>query len=151
MSATPPPSSSHPVSRLIAYFKGHPTGFYFFFWGELAERCSYYGMLAILTFYLNETLKFSEADSSRWAYYFQAATYLTPLIGGIIADRFLGKYWTIVGFSVPYVIAQLLIGIETDWIVMVALFLCAMGSRKSCRYFLLRGNRTTCVELTVNG
>jgi POT family proton-dependent oligopeptide transporter len=101
-----PTKSSNPFVQLYNYFRGHPTGFYFFFWGELAERCSYYGMLAILTFYLNETLKFSEADASRWAYYFQAATYLTPLIGGIIADRFLGKYWTIVGFAVPYVIGN---------------------------------------------
>ena len=29
----------------------HPRGFWFIFWGELAERCSYYGMRAILTFY----------------------------------------------------------------------------------------------------
>lgn len=105
MSQTPA-TSSNPFGKIIAYIKGHPFGFWFLFWGELAERCSYYGMLAILTFYLNETLKFSEADASRWTYYFQAATYLTPLIGGIIADRFLGKYWTIVGFAVPYVIGN---------------------------------------------
>jgi POT family proton-dependent oligopeptide transporter len=42
-------------------------------------------------------------DASRWVNYFIAATYLTPLIGGYIADRYLGKYWTIVGFAVPYV------------------------------------------------
>lgn len=111
MSAPHSEPSSNPLIKLVNYFKGHPIGFWFFFWGELAERCSYYGMLAILTFYLNETLKFSEADSSSWSYTFQAATYLTPLIGGIIADRFLGKYWTIVGFAVPYVIGNWLMTI----------------------------------------
>ncbi|MBL8823882.1 MAG: MFS transporter [Planctomycetia bacterium] len=110
MSQTPA-TSSNPLSKIIAYIKGHPFGFWFLFWGELAERCSYYGMLAILTFYMNEKLLFSESDSSRWAYYFQAATYLTPLIGGIIADRFLGRYWTIVGFAVPYVIGNWLMTI----------------------------------------
>jgi dipeptide/tripeptide permease len=108
MSASPP---SNPFSKIVAYIQGHPVGFWFLFWGELAERCSYYGMLAILTFYMNETLKFSEGDASRWSYYFQAATYLTPLIGGIIADRFLGKYWTIVAFAVPYIIGNWLMTI----------------------------------------
>ena len=31
----------------------HPTGLYFIFWGEFAERCSYYGMRAILGMYMN--------------------------------------------------------------------------------------------------
>src|SRR5205823_14406817 len=44
------------------------------------------------------------------------------------ADRFLGKYWTIIGFSVPYVIGQLLIGVGSETTVMLALGLCAMGS-----------------------
>ena len=59
---------------------------------------------------------------------FKMACYFLPLLGGWLADRYFGKYWTIVGFSVPYVIGQLLVGIETDWIVMIALASCAMGS-----------------------
>lgn len=106
----------------------HPIGLRFFFWGEFAERCSYYGMRAILPLYLTTRLGMPDDKASEWYYMFKMACYFLPLLGGWLADRYLGKYWTIVGFSVPYVIGQLLVGIETDWIVMVALFLCAMGS-----------------------
>jgi dipeptide/tripeptide permease len=107
---------------------GHPIGLRFFFWGEFAERCSYYGMRAILPLYLTTRLGLPDEKASEWYYMFKMACYFLPLLGGWLADRYLGKYWTIVGFSVPYVIGQLLVGIETDWIVMIALALCAMGS-----------------------
>lgn len=107
---------------------GHPKGLYFFFWGEFAERFSFYGMRAILPLYLTTKIHLSDEDASTWYFAFKMACYFLPLLGGWLADRYLGKYWTIVGFSVPYVVAQLLIGIEQDWIVMLALALCAMGS-----------------------
>ncbi len=131
------------LSRVKNYISGHPKGFWFFFWGELAERCSYYGMNAILLLYLVDTLKFAKDDASRWVNYFIAATYLTPLIGGFIADRFLGKYWTIVGFAVPYVLGNALmvwtltpadvIRLESGfsippYILLVALIILAFGS-----------------------
>jgi POT family proton-dependent oligopeptide transporter len=114
-----PPAPSKP---------GHPIGLRYFFWGEFAERCSYYGMRAILPLYLTTKLGMPDEKASEWYYTFKMACYFLPLLGGWIADRYLGKYWTIVGFSVPYVIGQLLIGIENDWVVMLALTLCAMGS-----------------------
>ncbi len=106
----------------------HPIAIWFFFWGEFAERCSYYGMRAILPLYLTTKLGLPDEKASQWYYLFKMGCYFLPLLGGWLADRYLGKYWTIVGFSVPYVIAQLLIGIENDWVVMLALALCAMGS-----------------------
>lgn len=117
-----------PPNDTIAASQGHPKGFWFFFWGEFAERCSYYGMRAILPLYLTTQLKMPDDKASEWYYSFKMACYFLPLLGGWLADRYLGKYWTIVGFSVPYVIAQLLIGIENDWVVMLALAMCAMGS-----------------------
>jgi dipeptide/tripeptide permease len=106
----------------------HPIGFWFIFWGEFAERFSYYGMRAILPLYLTTQLKLPDDVASQWYYLFKMGCYFLPLLGGWLADRYLGKYWTIVGFSVPYVIAQLLIGVEQNWVVQLALFLCAMGS-----------------------
>src|SRR5579871_4070466 len=70
----------------------HPIGFWFFFWGELAERCSYYGMRAILGLYMVERLGFLEENSHSAMHTFMAACYLLPLVGGWVADRFLGKY-----------------------------------------------------------
>jgi len=112
----------------LATANRHPTGLKFFFWGEFAERCSYYGMRALLPLYLTTRLGFPDAKMNEWYYAFKMSCYFLPLLGGFLADRYFGKYWTIVGFSVPYVIGQLLIGIESEWTVMFALGLCAMGS-----------------------
>jgi POT family proton-dependent oligopeptide transporter len=106
----------------------HPPGFKFFFWGEFAERCSYYGMRAILALYMTEKLGVDKADAGTFMSLFIAACYFFPLVGGYVADNFLGKYWTIVLFSVPYVVAQLLVGIEDRYVVFGALMLLAMGS-----------------------
>ncbi|HMP01889.1 MAG TPA: MFS transporter [Gemmatales bacterium] len=106
----------------------HPPAFYFFFWGEFAERCSYYGMRAILPLYLTGILQFSEADATALYSYFKAACYLLPLLGGYLADRYFGKYWTIVGFSIPYVIGQFLLCVPEQMMLIVALILLAGGS-----------------------
>jgi solute carrier family 15 (oligopeptide transporter), member 1 len=107
---------------------GHPPGFWFFFWGEFAERCSYYGMRAILAKYMIEKLGVAEGDAGTFISLFIAACYFFPLIGGYIADNFLGKYWTIVLFSVPYVVAQFVVGTEDKYVVFGSLVLLAMGS-----------------------
>jgi dipeptide/tripeptide permease len=108
--------------------KGHPIGFWFFFWGEFAERSSYYGMRAILTLYMTQRLGVAEEDGATFMSLFIAGCYLLPLLGGYVADNFFGKYWTIVGFSAPYVIGQYIVGIENTYVVLVALALLAMGS-----------------------
>lgn len=107
---------------------GHPAGFWFFFWGEFAERCSYYGMRAILALYMTDRLGVSEGNAGTFMALFIAACYFFPLIGGYIADNFLGKYWTIVLFAVPYVVAQFMVGIENRYVVFGTLVLLAMGS-----------------------
>jgi POT family proton-dependent oligopeptide transporter len=106
----------------------HPVGFWFFFWGEFAERCSYYGMRAILSLYMIERLGIDKSDAGTYMSLFIAACYFFPLIGGWVADNFLGKYWTIVLFSLPYVIAQCIVGIENKTLVIGSLCLLAMGS-----------------------
>ena len=108
--------------------KGHPIGFWFFFWGEFAERSSYYGMRAILALYMTEKLGVRKEDAGTFMSLFIAACYLFPLLGGVVADRFFGKYWTIVGFSIPYVVGQLIVGIENKYVVIGSLALLAMGS-----------------------
>src|SRR5580692_1793233 len=108
--------------------KGHPTGFWFFFWGEFAERCSYYGMRAILPLYLTTALHFSLDSSNKIYFSFKMACYFLPLLGGFLADRFFGKYWTIVGFSVPYVLGHFILGIESTPALFIALALLAGGS-----------------------
>jgi POT family proton-dependent oligopeptide transporter len=106
----------------------HPPAIWFFFWGEFAERASYYGMRAILFLYLTQVLGKSDTEAGPMYSWFKQACYFLPLLGGYIADRWLGRYWTIVGFSVPYVIGQFLIGVPDPTYVIIALALLAGGS-----------------------
>jgi dipeptide/tripeptide permease len=106
----------------------HPPGFYFIFWGEFAERCSYYGMRAIMPLYLTGVLAFADARASQVYFLFKMSAYLLPLLGGFLADRYFGKYWTIVGFSLPYVLGHFILGIQTPAALFVAMVLLACGS-----------------------
>lgn len=106
---TPSPAASTPQGNSVF---NHPLGFWFFFWGEFAERCCYYGMRAILYFYMIDRLLIAAPRAREIEHYFMAACYLLPLGGGFLADRFLGKYRTIVGFSIPYIVGQLLLGFD---------------------------------------
>ncbi len=120
----------------LEYFKRHPTGFWFIFWGELAERCAYYGVRALFVVYMvNVLFVESEPDyakrkefSESVAYIFKAACYFLPLLGGLIADRYLGKYWTIVGFAVPYVFGPILLGLPIHWVYYLGLGILALGT-----------------------
>jgi solute carrier family 15 (oligopeptide transporter), member 1 len=113
---------------LVRYVTSHPIGFWFFFWGEFAERCSYYGMRAILAKYMADQLGLGQANASTYVSFFIAACYFLPLAGGYIADRFFGKYWTIVGFSIPYIMGHVILGVESVTFMVIALTLLAMGS-----------------------
>lgn len=106
----------------------HPLGFWFIFFGELAERCSFYGMRGLLAMYLIHVFGKTKGEASEVVHLYMAGCYLTGLLGGFVADRFLGKYWTIVLFSVPYVVGQCLIGLSDLTLVYTALVILAFGS-----------------------
>ena len=69
---------------------GHPKGLFYFFFAELWERCSFYGMRALLMLYMTDYLLFSEKLSFGIFAAYGSLVYVTPLIGGVISDRFLG-------------------------------------------------------------
>ncbi len=124
---SPQGEASQP-NRTIAPPTGHPRGFWFFFWGEFAERSSFYGMRAILPLYLTMALHFSDTKGGTIYFWFKMAVYFLPLVGGYLADRYFGKYWTIVGFSVPYVLGHFILGVPTPVCLFIALVLLACGS-----------------------
>ncbi len=72
-------------------FAGHPKGLYMLFFAEMWERFSYYGMRALLIFYLTKHWLFADdkANLSYGAY--TSLVYITPVLGGYIADRYLGQ------------------------------------------------------------
>ena len=82
--------------EVVQQKKGHPKGLYLLFFTEMWERFSYYGMRAILILYLTKKLMegglgMNEKDAMLLYGYFAGFVYITPLIGGRLADRYLGK------------------------------------------------------------
>ncbi|HUR92142.1 MAG TPA: peptide MFS transporter [Gemmatimonadaceae bacterium] len=69
---------------------GHPRGLALLFVVEMWERFSYYGMRALLVLYLVNALNWSDGDAARLYGAYTGLVYLTPLIGGYLADRLIG-------------------------------------------------------------
>ncbi|HYJ52156.1 MAG TPA: MFS transporter, partial [Allosphingosinicella sp.] len=70
---------------------GHPRQLARLFTTEAMERFGYYGMRALLTLYLTKHFLFSDQTTNGLYGGFTALVYLTPLIGGLLADRYLGS------------------------------------------------------------
>jgi POT family proton-dependent oligopeptide transporter len=89
---------------------GMPPGVPFIVGNEAAERFSFYGMKAILVFFMTQHLLTStgqpagmtETEAKEWYHLFVGSAYFFPILGGIIADAFLGKYLTILLLSLVY-------------------------------------------------
>jgi POT family proton-dependent oligopeptide transporter len=80
--------SGFPV--LMQLLKHHPRGLIILFFAEMWERFSYYGMRGILIFYLTQHLLFDDSTASAQYGSYTSLVYLLPLIGGLLADRYLG-------------------------------------------------------------
>ncbi len=75
---------------------GHPKGLYVLFVTEMWERFSYYGMRAIFTLYMTKALLFDKAFGSDIYGSYTGLVYLTPLLGGYMADRYWGNRKSII-------------------------------------------------------
>lgn len=71
-------------------FLGHPRGLVILFFTEMWERFSYYGMRALLTVYLVQHFLFGPQEAQGIYAAYAAMVYLMPVLGGMIADRYLG-------------------------------------------------------------
>ena len=72
-------------------FLGHPKGLFMLFFAEMWERFSYYGMRALLIFYLTKHWLFSDSESGIIYGAYTALVYITPVVGGYLADKYLGQ------------------------------------------------------------
>jgi len=107
----------------------HPKGFWFIFWGELAERASFYGMRTLLLLYMVNKLGYTDANAGSVTQLFTAFCYILPIVGGYIADQWLGKFKTIIYFAIPYLLGHIILGTFTHEVgFYTALFLLAGGS-----------------------
>lgn len=89
--------------------KGHPKGLWVLFGTEMWERFNFYGMRAILTLFMVNSLLMKEADSSLIYGGFLGLCYLTPMLGGFVADRFFGNRNCILLGGIMMAIGQLIL------------------------------------------
>jgi POT family proton-dependent oligopeptide transporter len=70
---------------------GHPRGLFVLFYAEMWERFSYYGMRALLILYLTKHWLFDDGKSNLIYGAYTSLVYITPVLGGWLADRYLGQ------------------------------------------------------------
>uniref|UniRef100_A0A671Z0W4 Solute carrier family 15 member 1 n=1 Tax=Sparus aurata TaxID=8175 RepID=A0A671Z0W4_SPAAU len=79
---------------------------------EFCERFSYYGMRAVLVLYFKYFLQWDDDFATTIYHTFVALCYLTPILGAIVADSWLGKFKTIVYLSLVYTLGQIIMAIS---------------------------------------
>ncbi|WP_137803513.1 peptide MFS transporter [Caulobacter sp. 3R27C2-B] len=100
------------IPVLVQLLKGHPRGLIICFLAEMWERFSYYGMRAILIFYLTQHFLFDPKAASGHYGSYTALVYLVPLIGGFLADKWLGTRKAVAFGAVLLVAGHLAMAIE---------------------------------------
>jgi POT family proton-dependent oligopeptide transporter len=105
-----PPSISAGQATVL----GHPKGLFVLFFTEMWERFSYYGMRALLIFYLTKHFLFTDGEASLIYGAYTALVYLMPVLGGILADRYLGARKAVTFGAVLLVLGHIGMAIEGD-------------------------------------
>ena len=95
-----------------AEFLGHPKGLYVCFTTELWERFSFYGMKYLLLLYLTKYHLFSDGEGLDVLGSYAGLVYALPLIGGMIADRYLGMRKSVLFGGIMLSMGHLLMAIE---------------------------------------
>ncbi|WP_292229648.1 oligopeptide:H+ symporter [Brevundimonas sp.] len=78
------------IPVLLQILRNHPRGLIICFFAEMWERFSYYGMRGLLIFYLTQHFLFDDGRAGSIYGSYASLVYLVPLLGGILADRFIG-------------------------------------------------------------
>ncbi|WP_062060018.1 peptide MFS transporter [Aquimarina longa] len=92
---------------------GHPKGLLYLFFAELWERFSFYGMKALLVLYMTKHLLYSDNASFGVMAAYMSLVYVTPMIGGMIADRYIGYRKSIILGGVLMAAGHFFLTIET--------------------------------------
>jgi POT family proton-dependent oligopeptide transporter len=97
---------------VLAQLRSHPPGLKVLFFAEMWERFSYYGMRSLLIFYLTEQFLFSDGFAQGAYASYTTLVYLLPLLGGVLADRFLGTRKAIIFGAILLVAGHFAMAIE---------------------------------------
>jgi POT family proton-dependent oligopeptide transporter len=108
----------------------HPKGLYFLFFTEMWERFSYYGMRALLVYYMIEHLLFTQEQASYLYGLYTGFVYFTPFFGGLLADRVLGKRRTVIVGAVLMAVGHFLMVFESMFFPALLLLILGNGAFK---------------------
>jgi len=114
---------------------GHPAGLFVLFFTEMWERFSFYGMRVLLILFLTAALM---GDNPGWGWSAENAgalygtyamlLYITPIFGGIIADRFIGYRWAVVIGSIIMTLGHAAMALESELMLYLGLGLLVIGT-----------------------
>jgi POT family proton-dependent oligopeptide transporter len=105
---------------------GHPPGLTVLFMTQMWAEFSYFGLQALLVYYMTQHLGFSQAKSSLIYGAYGAASFFSPFFGGIIADRWLGRTRSVVGGALLMMFGHFAMAFEG--LLFPALALVALGN-----------------------
>ena len=92
---------------------GHPAGLAVLFLTEMWERFSYYGMRALLVYYMLKHLAFTQEQASHIYGLYTGLVYLTPFFGGVLADRAIGQRKAVILGAVLMAVGHFLMAFES--------------------------------------
>ncbi len=93
---------------------GHPKGLFVLFFAEMWERFSYYGMRALLIFYLTKHWLYSDGEAGVIYGAYTALVYITPVVGGYLADKFIGQRKAVLFGAVLLTLGHFFMAFEGD-------------------------------------
>ena len=112
---------------------GHKPGLFLLFFTEMWERFSYYGMRALLVLFLVSEMAaggwaWSREDALKLYALYTGLVYLTPIIGGVIADRLLGHRWAVILGAFLMTLGHASMAVETEAAFYAGLILLIVGN-----------------------
>ena len=100
------------ASKKSEEFAGHPRGLYVLFFAEMWERFSYYGMRALLILYLTKHWLYSDGKANLIYGAYTSLVYITPVLGGYLADKYLGQRKAVIFGGILLAIGHTLMAFE---------------------------------------
>lgn len=112
---------------------GHPAGLFVLFFTEMWERFSYYGMRALLVLFLTSSIatggwEWSKAEALSLYGTYTMGVYLTPVLGGLIADRLLGYRWAVILGALIMTLGHASMAVETPTFLYIGLGCLMVGN-----------------------
>lgn len=125
---------AHPAPWDQPKFAGHPIGLYILFLTEMWERFSYYGMRAILIYYIitsttgdNPGLGWDEGDGYKLYGWYTMLVYVMSILGGIVADKYIGQKKSVFYGGLILVAGHSILALEQQWAFFTGLALIIIG------------------------